>query len=157
MWQPYLLTAVALLLVALVGRWATDIGPWYQELDKPPWNLPPWVFGPVWLTIYLFITASVGQAWSHGEPADRQTLLGLVGVNFVLNMLWSVFFFKLRRPAWALVDVVALWLSSALLMVEFHGYHPLSAWLLLPYLVWVSVAAALNASILKRNPEFAQV
>ena len=151
-WLPYAVTAALLVVVAAVGIWATDIGPWYRALEKPSWQPPDWAFGPVWTTIYVFITAAVGLAWNAAPESAHAGIALAVGVNFVLNMLWSVLFFKLRRPLWGLVEVVPLWLSILWMMLVIHPHHALAAWLLLPYLAWVGVAAYLNLTILRLNP-----
>lgn len=150
-WEPYVAVTLALVVMAIVGMQATTIGPWYRALDKPPWQPPDWLFGPAWTTIYIFIAVAVGQAWNNGSSSDQQTLLWLVGINFVLNMLWSILFFTLRRPGWALVEVVFLWMSILILMISFHRYHVPSAWFLLPYLAWTTFASVLNLSIVRRN------
>lgn len=153
MWISYAVTAVALLIVGGVGGKATDIGPWYRNLKKPGWNPPDWVFPVVWTTIYLFIIASVGGAWNEAIGAQRQMILWLVGFNFVVNVLWSVLFFGMRKPHWAMVDVVLLWLSIVAMIIGFASINALYSWLLVPYIVWVSVAMLLNLSIVRLNPE----
>ena len=151
-WIPYAATAALLVVVALVGIRATDIGPWYRALRKPAWQPPDWAFGPVWTTIYALTTASVGLAWNAAPAAAHPAMALAVGANFVLNALWSVLFFALRRPRWGLVEVVPLWLSVLAMMLLFHPHDALAAWLLLPYLLWVGTAAYLNLTIVRLNP-----
>ena len=151
-WQPYAVTAGALVVVGGVGALATDIGPWYRDLRKPSWQPPDWAFGPVWTTIYGFIIASVGLAWNAAPDEARTTIVVVVAINFVVNTLWSLLFFKWRRPSWSLIEVVPLWLSIVWMMVVFHPHSALAAWLLTPYLAWVSVAAYLNLTIVRLNP-----
>jgi len=151
-WQPYVATAGLLVVVGGVGALATDIGPWYRDLKKPSWQPPDWAFGAVWTTIYVFIIASVGLVWNAAPDSAHATLALVIGVNFVLNVLWSLLFFKFRRPSWSLVEVVPLWLSIVAMMVLFHPHHALAAWLLLPYLTWVTIAAYLNLTIVRLNP-----
>ena len=151
-WYPYAATTAALVVVAAAGILATEIGPWYRALEKPSWQPPDWAFGPVWTTIYCFIVVSVGHAWNAAPAGAHGAILWAVGVNFVLNMLWSALFFKLRRPLWALVEVVPLWLSIVAMVVIFARHDTLAAWLLAPYLLWVSVAAWLNLTIVRLNP-----
>lgn len=151
MWHAYAIIAGTMVVVALAGMLATDIGPWYRALKKPSWQPPDWLFGPAWTTIYGFIIAAVGQAWNHAPAEAHGTLLWLIGTNLVLNILWSVLFFTLRRPSWALVEVALLWLSIVAMMVAFGAHRPLAAWLLLPYLLWVTFAAYLNLTIVRLN------
>lgn len=149
--NPYLVMAAIMVVVAGTGIYATDIGPWYRELQKPSWQPPDRAFGPVWTTIYCFIVAAVGQAWTHSPASAHVTIAWVTGVNVVANIAWSFLFFKCRRPPWALVEVPMLWLSIVAMMVVFHEHRPLAAWLLTPYLAWVTVAAYLNLTIVRLN------
>jgi len=153
MWISYAILAVALCIVGGIGGKATDVGPWYRNLSKPSWNPPDWVFPVVWTTIYLLIIVSVGGAWNVAEASDKSGLFWLVSINLVLNVLWSVIFFGMRKPLWALFEVLFLWLSIVALMVVLAGISSLYAWLLSPYLVWVTIAMMLNLSIVRLNPE----
>ena len=150
-WAPYIVATAVLLVVAVVGALATDVGAWYRELNKPSWQPPDWLFGPMWTIIYCFIVAAVGQVWSHSPPGAHGAILWVTGVNLVLNVAWSYLFFTFRRPSWALVEVVPLWLSIVAMMIVFAEHRPLAAWLLSPYLAWVSVAAYLNLTIVRLN------
>ncbi|MFK7994697.1 MAG: TspO/MBR family protein [Granulosicoccus sp.] len=152
MWISYATMTVALVIVGGVGGKATDIGPWYRNLSKPSWNPPDWVFPVVWTTIYLFIIASVGGAWNASDATDKPLIVWLVGINLVLNLLWSILFFTMRKPSWALIEVFLLWVSIITMMVGVARVDALYGWLLLPYLAWVSVAMLLNLSIVRLNP-----
>jgi len=154
MWIPYALITLAMVLVAIAGMWATDIGEWYQNLIKPSWQPPDWLFGPAWTTIYICIIAAVGMAWNRGPSESHATIIGLLVVNFALNIVWSILFFKLRRPDWALIEVVLLWSSVLSLIVYFKDINPLSSWLLLPYILWVTFAAYLTLTIVRLNKPF---
>ncbi len=155
MWISYAAISLALLVVGGVGGKATDIGPWYRNLSKPSWNPPDWAFPVVWTTIYLFIIASVGGVWNAAETGDKSFIVWLVAINLVLNLLWSVIFFTMRKPLWALIEVFLLWLSIIAMMIGFATVGALYAWLLVPYLAWVSVAMLLNLSIVRLNPDLA--
>lgn len=132
-----------------------SLGPWYERLRKPAWQPPSWLFGPAWTTIGAFTAASAVLAWDGArDRGDRTKVLGLFAANGALNALWSGLFFTLRRPDWALAEVVPLWLSVAALI---KGTAPLSrraGWLLAPYLAWVSFAAVLNGEIVRLNAPF---
>ncbi|MFK7861230.1 MAG: TspO/MBR family protein [Granulosicoccus sp.] len=153
MWISYATITVALLIVGGVGGKATDIGPWYRNLKKPSWNPPDWAFPVVWTTIYLFIITSVGGAWNAADVGEKPLIVWLVGINLILNLLWSVVFFTMRKPLWALFEVFFLWISIIAMMVGLGSVDSFYAWLLVPYFVWVSIAMLLNLSIVRLNPE----
>ena len=151
-----LTVAVALAITAAVlgvGAVVTDVGPWYAGLNKPRWNPPNWAFGPAW-TLILGLAAWAGiLSWEHaGSSGDRARVLALFGVNIILHMLWSPLFFNLQRPDWALVEIPFLWLSILALIVGLAPLSALAAWLLLPYLLWVTFAGFLNLTIVRLNP-----
>ena len=153
---PIIAVAAAVVILMLaVGAWMTTIGPWYQDLRKPAWNPPNWVFGPAWTAILALAAWAGVSAWINASSsADRYTILILFGINVVLHMLWSPLFFNLRRPDWALIEVPFLWLSIVALMVGLAHMSSLSVWLLCPYLLWVTFAAFLNFTIVRMNDSF---
>ncbi len=154
-WVPVVWAAVAALLVATLGMLATDLEGWYQQLIKPSWQPPDWLFGPVWTLIYALAAMAAVLSWRGAtDAAARGRILILFSLNAFLNILWSLLFFRLQRPDWALAEVPLLWLSIIVLMVGLRGYSRTATWLLLPYLVWVSFAAVLNAAIVRLNPGF---
>jgi tryptophan-rich sensory protein len=151
-----IITATGVTIVVLgVGGAMTSVGPWYQNLRKPVWNPPNWVFGPAW-TIILGLAAWAGvDAWDNTNDPESQTIiLSLFGVNIVLHMLWSPLFFNLRRPDWALIEVPFLWLSILALIIGLAPLSQISTWALLPYLLWVTFAAFLNLVIVRLNRPF---
>ena len=141
------------LVAAAVGGAVTAgaVRTWYPALRKPSWNPPARLFGPVWSVLYLMMAIAAWLVWRTRDAADVRFALGLFGVQLALNVLWSVLFFGLRRPGWALVDIALLWLGIAATAVAFWPSDPLGSVLLLPYLAWVSLAAALNGSIFRLN------
>lgn len=151
MWASYVVVAAALFVVGGIGSKATDIGPWYRNLRKPSWNPPDWVFPVVWTTIYLFIIYSVGSAWNVADAEQRTLILIVVGINFVLNLLWNFLFFSLKNPLLALFDSILLWLSIVVMIIVLADIRAMSALILMPYLLWVSVATLLNLSIIRLN------
>lgn len=141
---------------------------WYAALARPAFSPPSWVFGPVWVTLYALMGIAAFLVWRRGEIAasprqqfleneggasrnDRRTALGIFGVQLFLNALWSIIFFGLRSPGWALVDIVALWLAIVLTIVAFARLSKPAAWLLVPYILWVSFAMYLNYAIWALN------
>lgn len=127
-------------------------GAWYERLDKPPWRPPNWAFGPVWLALYLMTAISGWLVWRQVGLGGAPAAFALYGLNLLLNFAWSGLFFGLRRMDLALVEMALLWLSIAGLIALFAPISTLAAALLVPYLIWVSLAFALNLSILRRNP-----
>jgi tryptophan-rich sensory protein len=153
--KAVLVAAASALLVAMLGGLSTDIGPWYLSLKEPDWKPPDFLFGPVWTTIYALAAIAGVRGWERAPTrAEREWLLALFAFNAFVNVLWSLLFFRLHRPDWAQLEVGVLWASIALLMLVLRRYSPLSAWLLLPYLLWVTFAAALNHAVVVLNGPF---
>ena len=141
--------------VAACGGLLTDVGPWYRDLRKPSWQPPNWAFAPAWTTIFaLAVTASVIGWFAAPDAAARGLMVGLFLLNAALNILWSGLFFKLRRPDWALREVGLLWLSILALILDLWPMAHTAAWLLAPYLAWVSFASFLNLTIVRLNAPF---
>jgi len=145
---------VALALAAgAVGGLAAAPGVWYAGLDKPDWNPPPWVFGPVWITLYLMIGVAGALAWSARATRAGKVGFGLYSLQLGLNALWSWLFFHWHRPDLALADLLVLLAAILGTTIAFRRIRPLAGALLLPYLAWVSFAGVLNAEIARRNPQ----
>jgi tryptophan-rich sensory protein len=148
-----LITAAAVALgVAALGGLVTDTGEWYQSLAKPTWNPPDWLFGPAWTLIYGLTALSAAIAWSRtGDANTRAWLIALFAINGALNILWSALFFRFRRPDLALLEVSVLWLSILALIIYTSRVARSAAWLLVPYLAWVTFAAILNRAVVRLN------
>jgi translocator protein len=156
MWKPILIAALAASAVALLGATVTELGPWYQALRKPPWQPPDWLFGPVWTVIFALAALSGVIAWRKApNRTAREWILALFALNGFLNILWSLLFFRLKLPDWALMEVVALWLSILLPIVVLARFSRSASVLLVPYLAWVTFAGVLNLSIVRLNGPFA--
>ena len=152
---PIIVAGVVALGVAMLGATVTDLGPWYQALEKPSWNPPDPVFGIGWTIIFALVALAAVSAW-RAAPSTRasDTIIGLFALNGFLNILWSLLFFRMQRPDWAFAELLLLWLSVGALMLVCGRYSRLSALLLLPYLLWVSLAGALNWQIVELNGPF---
>ena len=99
---PIVVAALAVLAMGAGGGLLTDLGPWYQDLAQPEWKPPDVAFGPVWTSIFVLAAIGGVLAWSAAKDvAERRLILGLFGVNAILNLGWSVVFFQLKRPDWA--------------------------------------------------------
>jgi translocator protein len=126
---------------------STSVGTWYAELSKPSWNPPSWVFGPVWTTLYVLIAIAGWRVWLQRENPGRRAALILFFAQLGLNALWSVIFFGLREPGWAVVEILGLWTALVVLLGKFWSLDRLAALLWLPYVLWVSFATVLNATV----------
>lgn len=119
--------------------------PWYTGLSKPRWTPPKGVFGPVWTILFIAMAIAAWLVWRKVGLAAAQMQLFLL--QLLLNVAWSALFFRLRSPGLAFAEIVMLWFAILATSIEFWKAVPAAGWLLLPYLVWVSHAAALNFSI----------
>ena len=145
---------VALFLGA-IGGLMTPIDGWYGNLRKPALQPPNWLFGPAWTIILGLAAWSAVVAWNAAtDDAARRAVVILFATNAVCHLLWSPLFFRLRRPDWALVEVVFLWGSLVALVVGLWPISPFAAKLILPYLAWVSFASWLNWAIVRLNRPF---
>lgn len=152
-WVPVAFAALAAILVAVLGFLATDLEGWYQTLVRPAWQPPDWLFGPIWTSIYAMAALAGVLAWHEARDANaRSWILALFALNGFLNVLWSLLFFRLQRPDLALAEIFLLWLSIVALIVGLRSFSRTTTWLLLPYLAWVTFAAALNAAVVRLNP-----
>ena len=154
-WGATLAGVIVAIVTAVAGGLSTEIGPWYHALKKPGWKPPDWAFGPVWTTIFILAVCSWVLVWRDAPTSGMHTVAAVLFiVNAVLNIVWSVLFFKPRRPDWAMAEVALLWLSIVALMVTFLPFSPTASLLLAPYLVWVSTASFLNYRIIQMNGPF---
>jgi tryptophan-rich sensory protein len=154
-WPPIVVAALAATTVAVLGGLMTELGTWYYDLRQPAWKPPDWLFGPAWTALFALIALAGIRAWQDApDRRMREWLLALFALNAFLNVLWSLLFFRLRRPDWALVEVGFLWLSIVVLIAVLARWSRPAAWLLAPYLAWVTFAAALNAAVVRLNAPF---
>jgi tryptophan-rich sensory protein len=128
-------------------------GRWYEELDKPPWTPPNWLFPVAWTTLYICMATAGARA---AVSPDNGLAMALWSLQIALNGLWTPVFFGLGRMRLGLIVLCALWGAVAAMMLALWQVDTLAGVLFLPYLAWVSVAGALNFSVLQRNPEIAK-
>jgi translocator protein len=154
-WTPIVVAAASVTTVAALGALATDIGPWYASLAQPSWKPSDAAFGPIWTVVFSLTAAAGVIAWRHA-PTDavRRRMLVLFAANGVLNVLWSVLYFTLKRPDWALAEAGLLLLSVLALVLALRTVSRLASLLLLPYLAWVGIAAFLNLETVRLNGPF---
>ena len=142
-------------LAGVIGGLATApaIPTWYAMLVKPTWTPPGWVFGPVWIALYALMGIAAARVWiRHRRTSAGKRSLALFGAQLALNAEWPVLFFGLKAPGAALVSIVILWATILALIIWWWRLERTSAALLIPYLVWVSFATALNAAVWRLNP-----
>jgi len=135
-----------------IGSWATfeNVRAWYPALNKPEWRPPNWLFAPVWTVLYVLMGVAIWRAWRAGGPAAARLVRGYFA-QLAFNALWSVLFFGLKQPAWALADILLLWGLLLWLQVGLGRTDRRAGILWLPYVLWVGFAAALNAAIVRLN------
>lgn len=130
---------------------ASSVETWYRTLLKPSWTPPDAVFGPVWTLLYALMAVAAWRVWrAVGWEASRRAL-GLFTLQLALNLAWSMLFFWQRRIGFGLVDIAALWLAILATILAFRRHDRVAAWLLVPYLLWVSYASALNVALWQLN------
>lgn len=157
---------------AVGGLFTADaISTWYPTLTKPSLNPPNWIFGPVWTILYILMGVSLYLVWRSGWKVvnpilvpkkkawnrwsarfwtgdwQKQNVIAIFAVQLILNALWSYLFFGLHLPGLAFFEILALWFAIIYTIVNFYRISKLAAWLLVPYIVWVSFASYLNYSI----------
>jgi len=131
----------------------TAIPTWYAALQKPPFTPPNWLFAPAWITLYLLMGISAFIIWRRGLESRRIKVALLVFlIQLDLNALWSVTFFGLQSPLYGVIVIVALWIAILFTILHFFKISTAAGALLLPYILWVSFATALNVSIWMLNP-----
>lgn len=154
--NPSLKLIISLILTLLVGFGAgfvtTDaINSWYSDLQKPFFNPPGWVFAPVWTILYILMGISSYLVWKLPETSKRNIALFIFVLQLLLNGTWNLIFFKLHAIGLAFANIFILWIMIIVTMYLFTSLSKLAAWLLYPYLLWVSYAAVLNFSIWQLN------
>lgn len=140
--------------VGLMAGWATQtsVNSWYPTLTKPVFTPPNWLFAPVWILLYALMGLAAFLVWRHGlRHAQVQRALTAFGVQLMFNAGWSFAFFGARSPALGLVVILFLWGTLAWTMDRFFRLRRAAGWLLVPYLLWVTYALALNVAILALN------
>lgn len=144
-------------LASVIGSLATSSGlqEWYGTLEKPSFQPPNWIFGPVWSCLYLMMAISAWIIWrKRNQPSNRSAanfFVAVFGIQLVLNVLWSVIFFGYQSPSWAFFEICILWCAIATTVFLAYRQSVWSGHLLVPYLGWASFALVLNLSIWQLN------
>jgi benzodiazapine receptor len=153
----FVLSVGACLLAGVIGSYFTtpNIATWYETLQKPFFTPPPWVFAPVWATLYILMGISLWLVWREWKStgiSHARCAFTLFFVLLGLNVLWSFLFFGLRSPLAGMIGIIVLWISILATIVVFFRISRTAGLLLIPYIAWVSVAAAINFAVLLLNP-----
>jgi translocator protein len=145
--------AAPLLVGGIAGYFtSSEIKSWYLLLNKPSWNPPNTVFGPVWTCLYLLMGYAFYRVWIHpGSSEIKYWAMGLFIVQLILNFFWSFIFFKEHNLGWAFVEIIVMWLAILCTIIAFSKVDRIAAWLLVPYISWVSFASILNYTIWQLN------
>lgn len=147
---------ISIVLPMLVGFTASlftrpEIEGWYRALQRPEWNPPDWLFAPVWTSLYILMGVACYLIWIKAPSAQRRVALVLYFVQLVLNFTWSFLFFRMHQPGLAFAEIILLWLCILFTIFAFAKQSRLAAWLMVPYISWVSFAAILNYTIWQLN------
>lgn len=151
---PLIVSLAVCFLAAAVGSVFTTgaIDTWYESLNKPVFNPPNWIFGPVWSLLYLLMGISLYLVWiTKANKMARRKGIIFFFIQLVLNLLWSILFFSLKSPTAAFVEIIILWILIFLTIKNFLQISKSAGRLLFPYLAWVSFAVILNLSIILLN------
>jgi tryptophan-rich sensory protein len=142
-----------MLLTFCAPLFGTMAGPgeWYESLNKPSWNPPGWLFGPVWTVLYLLMAVAAWRVWRRGGWAEQGPALRWYLLQLLLNAAWTPVFFGLKNPGLGLVVILLLWLAIFLTQRQFAKVDRIAAVLLVPYGFWVSFATVLNATLWRLN------
>lgn len=125
---------------------------WFDTLNKPTWNPPAYLFGPVWTTLYLLMGISLGIIWNNTATENsKRNAYFLFAFQLFLNFWWSIFFFHFHSPALAMLDILLMIITIILTIFSFSYFSKPAAWLLVPYIAWVSFASVLNYTIWNLN------
>ena len=155
--KPIVKFIISILIPLAVGAIAglftsSAVDGWFTTIHKPSFNPPNWLFAPVWTLLYILMGIAFFLIWKKDtDPIQKRTAITLYIVQLILNFCWSFIFFYAHQPGWALVDIILLWLFILLTIISFSKISVTAAWLLVPYICWVSFATVLNYAIWKLN------
>jgi tryptophan-rich sensory protein len=137
------------LIVGSISGIATsgNITTWYATLNKPAFNPPNYIFGPVWTALYLLMGISLFLIWRSSPGDARNYALVIFGIQLALNFAWSFIFFHFKQVGWAFFEIILVWISVLAMIIIFYRIGKTTAFLQIPYLLWVSFATILNGSI----------
>jgi benzodiazapine receptor len=153
---PKLVASILIpLVIGFLGSIATmaEIPTWYSALSKPSWSPPNWLFGPVWTTLYILMGIALYLVWREGlDRMDVRFAILIFGVQLLLNLLWSIVFFSFHALFGSFILIMILWIAILANIIAFYVISKPAGILLVPYILWVSIASYLNYSVYILNP-----
>jgi translocator protein len=152
---PILIAGTLALITAAVGGSITVLDDWYFSLSQPAWAPPGYMFGVIWTAIFAMIAIAGVLTWEKAPTRrDLEIALGMYAFNGFLNLAWSFIFFRMQRPDLAFYELIALWLSILFLIIFCGRFSRGASLLLVPYLIWVTIAGILNYQVVQLNGPF---
>jgi len=150
---PIIICIALPLIVGSISGIATsgNITTWFSTLNKPVFNPPSFLFGPVWTALYILMGISLFIVWMSPQGDARNYALVIFSIQLVLNFCWSFIFFHFKQVGWAFFEIILIWLSVLAMIIIFYRISKTAAFLQIPYLLWVSFATLLNGSIWRLN------
>lgn len=155
--NTYLKLFISIVLCLAIGGvsgyfTSSEIQTWYVTLNKPSFNPPNWIFAPVWTTLYFLMGISLWLVWkSNAKPSIKNKAIFFFVIQLILNFFWSIIFFSLHQLGFALAEIILMWIFILISIMAFYPISKIAAYLLIPYLCWVSFASVLNFAIWKLN------
>ena len=146
---PFIICLALPLAVGGISGFATVTGidSWYSAVNKPFFNPPNWIFAPVWTSLYAIMGIGLFLIWRSPVSKERSNALIIFAIQLALNFVWSFLFFYFENPGLALIEILILWMSILVMIFYFRKVRLLAGNLQIPYLIWVSFATCLNATI----------
>ncbi|MCX7744571.1 MAG: tryptophan-rich sensory protein [Flavobacteriales bacterium] len=143
------ISIIVCLVIGYAGSFATasSVNDWYLTLNKPIFNPPNWIFGPVWTLLYILMGISFGVIWQQQPSNERNVAMLIFAIQLLLNLSWSFLFFYFKLLLGAFIEIVILWIFIAACIIVFYKIKSVAGYLLIPYILWVSFATILNFSI----------
>lgn len=150
--NKYFKLALCITLPLLVGgisgfATANSINDWYLHINKPSFNPPNYLFGPVWTTLYILMGISFYMILQKASHEIRKKAVNIFSIQLLLNFCWSFIFFNFQLPGFAFIEIIMMWISILMMIINFYKINKTAALLQIPYLMWVSFASILNGSI----------
>ena len=152
-WIKLFISLTIPLAAGFIGSFFTDasVSTWYQTINKPFFNPPSWVFGPVWTTLFILMGVALYLVWIKWPKKQTKLAIYFFSAQMVLNIAWSFFFFYLQKPLYSFIEIIILWAAILGTIITFYKVDKRTFYLLLPYILWVSFAAFLNYMIFYLN------
>ena len=152
-WKKLIICIILCELFGSIGSIFTmpAIGSWYATLVKPEWTPPNWLFGPVWITLFALMGIALYIVWQKSSKKNQKTAISVFGIQFGLNIVWSLLFFGLKNPLAGFVEIIMLWIAILINIIVFYRIDKRAGYVLIPYLVWVTIASVLNYSVWMLN------